>query len=179
MTARTTAGPFAAMAPRSDAQPPAPRGTKLLVAVHGIGDQTAYETIQSVALRVSAHAGQPVATPLGRFYLHRPGVPVQNPPAAMPQILTDLDPGKLDGIGLAEAYWAPIPRDVVTRKFVLEETKRWARSIAGRVAYRRGGANWPEAKVEQLVVVLDEMVETIRILERLTFLAEKAGVFKF
>ena len=45
-----------------------PATTKLFVAVHGIGDQTAYETIQSVALQVTRHYGTPVSLPLGRFY---------------------------------------------------------------------------------------------------------------
>lgn len=157
----------------------APATTKLLVAVHGIGDQTAYETIQSVALRVSAHGGRPVATPLGRFYLNRPGAPPAEHPMPTPQLMTDPDAGALQGIGLAEAYWAPIPRDIVSRKFILEETKRWARSIVGRVAYRGSvDKHWNDGKVEGLVVVLDEMVETIRVLERLTYLVEKAGVFK-
>jgi len=177
----TTSERPAPYTPTVDAtRPLAPAGTKWLVAVHGIGDQTAYETIQSVALRVGAHLGQPVATPLGRFYLNPDGAPVPDAPEPTPQFMTARDPGRLAGFGLAEAYWAPISRDVATKKYVLEETKRWARSVAGRVAYRGGAANhWSERKVERLVVVLDEMVETIRILERLTFLAEKAGVFKF
>jgi hypothetical protein len=153
----------------------------LFLAVHGIGDQTAYETIQAVALRISAHTGRPVATPLGRFYLNQPGSRISDPPEPTPQLMTTSDSSALDGIGLAEAYWAPIPRQVASQKFVLEETKRWARSVAGRVAYRGNDTahHWKADQVEQLVVVLDEMIETIRILQRLTFLADKAGLFSF
>jgi hypothetical protein len=69
---------------------------------------------------------------------------------------------------------------VATQKYVLEETKRWARSVAARIAY--GGESQqrlPAKTAERLVVVLDEMVETIRTLQRVTYVAEKAGLFKF
>jgi hypothetical protein len=158
------------------AHPPA---TKLIVAVHGIGDQTAYATIQSVALRLSAYLGHEVAPPLGRFYYSPKDGPSDAPVSAMPQMMTGDDP-PFTGIGLAEAYWAPIPRQVATQKYVLEETKRWARSVAARIAYRgENQSRLPAKTAERLVVVIDEMIETIRTLQRVTFVAEKAGLFKF
>ena len=172
-------------------EPPPPqtrKTTKLLVAVHGIGDQVAYETIQSVALRVAAHLDQPLAMPLGRFYSRLPQAPGAAADAAH---ATELlpggpillrapdDPHALADIGLAEAYWAEIPRRVVTQKFVLEETKKWARTIAGRLAYQGGGTPRARRAGDRLVVVLDELVETIQLMERLSFLAGKAGVFRF
>jgi hypothetical protein len=158
------------------ARSPAP---KLIVAVHGIGDQTAYATIQSVALRVSAYLGHEIAPPLGRFYFCPQDGPSTEPATAVPQMMTRDDP-PFDGIGLAEAYWAPIPRQVATQKYVLEETKRWARSVAARVAYPGKGQKYlPPKTAERLVVVLDEMIETIRTLQRVSFVAEKAGLFKF
>src|SRR4051794_17685226 len=86
--------PNTTFTPGSDVpQQLAPEGTKLLLAVHGIGDQTAYETIQPVALRVGAHLGRPVATALGRFYSKWPGAPIADPPVAMPQFVPRDDPG--------------------------------------------------------------------------------------
>jgi len=154
--------------------------TKLIVAVHGIGDQTAYATIQSVALRVSAHLGHEIAPPLGRFYYCPTDGPSDAPAFAVPQMMTKNDP-PLDGIGLAEAYWAPIPRQVASQKYVLEETKRWARSVAARIAYRdaQSKKRLPAKTAQRLVVILDEMIETIQTLQRVTFVAEKAGLFKF
>ena len=119
--------------------------TKLIVAVHGIGDQTAYATIQSVALRLSAYLGHEVAPPLGRFYFCPKDAPSDAPVSAVPQMMTPNDP-PLAGIGLAEAYWAPIPRQVATQKYVLEETKRWARSVAARIAYSGENKNRLQAK---------------------------------
>src|SRR5512146_1008019 len=83
--------------------------TKLLVAVHGIGDQTAYETVQSVAVQVGRHLGHPLAMPLGRFYPVPAGTSGQV--SASPILLgAPDDPQPLHNIGLAEAYWASIPR---------------------------------------------------------------------
>src|SRR5262245_932041 len=45
-----------------------PPPTKVLVAVHGIGDQVGYATVQSVAGRLGAFLGCPAGIPLGRFY---------------------------------------------------------------------------------------------------------------
>ncbi len=153
--------------------------TTLFAAVHGIGDQTAYETIQSVALRVSAHLGQAFAPPLGRFYFNPKEAPSTAPAPAVPQLMTAED-GPLEGIGLGEVYWAPIPRQVAGEKYVLEETKRWASSIAARIAFRSETEKRRAAqKAQRLVVVVDEMVETIQTLQRVTFVADKAGLFKF
>jgi hypothetical protein len=147
--------------------------TKVLIAVHGIGDQTAYATAQAVALRLSAHRGRPIRTPLGRFYSDPTGKASSGGPR--PQLIKELD-----GVVLAETYWAPIPRKVVNERYVLEDTKHWARSVAARVAYQdEAGQTKRQEKVDGLVVILDELIETIRILERLTFIADKAGVLKF
>ena len=54
--------------PIASASTGARASTKILVAVHGIGDQIGYETVQSVATRIGAYYGIAPALPLGRFY---------------------------------------------------------------------------------------------------------------
>jgi hypothetical protein len=155
---------------------------KILVAVHGIGDQIGYETVQSVASRVATYLGVAPALPLGRFYpVTAGGVAVPKP---APQLMMDPpDPRQLVGFGFAEVYWAPIARQLVEAKYVLEEAKKWARTISGRVAIRAArsddGGMLPPREQLRLVTVLDQLIETIFILERLTMVAEKAGLFKF
>jgi len=157
---------------------PANTELKVLLAVHGIGDQVACETIQSVALRVAAYHGSPVATPLGRFYTQA-AVQCSSEDPPFPQRMDSGDPRPLQTYILGEAYWASIPRRVAKERYILEETKRWGRSIAARVAYRGRDSGWAAGTLNRIVVVLDEIVETIGVLERLTFIAAKAGVFKF
>jgi hypothetical protein len=122
-----------------------------------------------------------MATPLGRFYQRSPAPPGTAPgePAPEPLFVSGADaPDALrDNIGLAEVYWASIPRKVATQRFILEETKKWARTIVVRAANRQG-ASWSADQMTRVVVVLDEMIETIGVLERLTFLAGKAGLPK-
>ena len=89
---------------------------KVLVAVHGIGNQFQYATIQAVAhgfLPLPPQAGD---DPLGRFHRDATG----------PYMLQDdplLNQEGVGGIGFAEIYWADIPREVVEKKYVLEEAR--------------------------------------------------------
>ncbi|AJE02697.1 hypothetical protein [Geobacter pickeringii] len=100
----------------------------IIVGVHGIGDQSSYETIQAVARQVCKYYRAPGAIPLGRFHSalcashSAPFIP-QSPP----------DPPLPPHIGFAEVYWADIPRRTVTRGYTLEEAKRWAKTIVDRL----------------------------------------------
>ena len=151
--------------------------TKVLVAIHGIGDQTAYATVQSVAAQVGNYFDIGAPIPLGRFYKGT----TANGPAPAPILLAPPDPEALVGFGFAEAYWAGIPRGVAQSGFVLEKTKRWARTVIGRLVLRAAQTRkpLPDREQDRLMTVLDEMVETIAVLERLNFLAAKAGLFEF
>lgn len=146
---------------------------KAIVAVHGIGDQTQYATAQNVVAQFSLYHRVGMAVPLGRFHGSTQGPIIQ---MACPP-----DPGPMEGLAFAEVYWAGIPREVVDKGFQLEETKAWARTISNRLVQRAAMAKNPMPKREhrRLVTVVDEMVETIKILERLNFLASKAGLFTF
>jgi hypothetical protein len=154
--------------------------TKLLIAVHGVGDQAGYETVQSVATRVGAYYGVAPAMPLGRFY-PVPGAGQAIMPS--PQLMVDPpDPRPFAALklGFAEVYWAPIARDVVAKGYILEHARKWMRTISARVAaHGIRNRGWGRRDVERLVTVLDELVHTVFVLERLTYVADKAGLFTF
>ncbi len=90
---------------------------KILIAVHGIGDQFNFATIQSVAHRVCDYVGQPAAMPLGRFH----GTIATVTRAYLPD--PDRDPHV--NCGFAEIYWADVPRKPAAEKYILEEPTNW------------------------------------------------------
>ncbi len=80
-------------------------------------------------------------------------------------------------------FWADIPEQVVKANDKLEETKAWGRTVVSRAesAYR---SNVPDGQLrpqdfELGVGVVEEVIETIGVLENLLAVAAKAGVFKF
>lgn len=158
--------------------PPQTSACKFIVAIHGIGDQIEYATVQSVVVAAGKYCGTLSSVPLGVFY------PVPNATADAatiriapePQILADVG-----GLGFGEVYWAAIARGVSRNGYILEETKKWARSIVARLAVRASERNrpMPPAECFRVITVLDEMIETIAVLDRLTLVADKAGLFKF
>jgi len=91
------------------------------------------------------------------------------------------DPAEFSGIGFGEVYWAEIPRGVVRKGHILEETKKWARTVSGRLAWRaaQSGSPIPRSELVRLTTVLDELIETVAVLERLMFVFEKAGLVTF
>jgi hypothetical protein len=151
--------------------------TKMLVAIHGIGDQTAYATVQAVAAQLGNYYDIGAPIPLGRFYQ----TGAENGGPAPILMVAPPDPTAFVGFGFAEAYWARIPRGVADEKYVLEETKRWARTVIGRLVLRAqaAGQPLPDREQDRLATVLDELIETIMVLQRLNFLAAKAGLFEF
>jgi hypothetical protein len=150
---------------------------KILVAVHGIGDQVGYATAQAVASQVGAYYNIAASIPLGRFY----SAASASPGKPAPIVMGHDDPAPLKGIGFAEVYWADIPRRVVKEGYVLEEAKKWAKTVSGRLALRAmtKGSPIPEREQVRLTTVLDEVIETIAVLERLNFVFAKAGLLKF
>jgi len=115
----------------SSAVSPNTRVTKLIVAVHGVGDQYSFATIQSVVNQFCQFFGQPAGIPLGNFHTGEPGFSV---PPPYPR-----DP--FERLGFAEVYWAKIPRTIVDEKHTLEEAKKWARTaldlLLGTQGWRR------------------------------------------
>jgi len=156
---------------------------KILVAVHGIGDQIGYETAQAVARQVGRYYDVATDIPLGRFYT---GVGANDTAVPMPFLVTKTDNAVLldktgFDVGFAEVYWASIPRLIVKDGHILEESKKWAKTVAARLAQRAERHRRPIPMREQvrLTTVLDEMIETVAVMERLNFVLAKAGVFQF
>jgi hypothetical protein len=108
---------------------------KIIVAVHGVGDKIGYATAWSVAYQFWRYCEQPAAIPLGRFHTELAAGGARSVPR--PILITSPPSGQqLPGLGSAEVYWADIPRTVVKKGYVLEEAKRWARTIVGRYCLR-------------------------------------------
>ena len=161
----------------------------IIVAVHGIGEQSRYSTVRSVATRLAGSRAlransksRPVAPqPLGYFHSDvRSFTSVR--------LLDDVDSLQgtdLASIGFAEVFWADIPQEVVKEGRTLEETKAWARTVVARAnalceRARSSGRDWIVPPDFDLAgEVLDEIIETVYVLENLMFVATKAGFFTF
>jgi hypothetical protein len=146
--------------------------TKLVVAVHGVGDQYSYATLQSVVNQFCRHYKQPVDIPLGAFHNGRSAFSVG---------AGELD-SPLTSFGFAEVYWATIPRKLVANKHTLEEAKKWATTIIERLRARSKKAepiSYTDADFALSTQIVHEMIETIAVAERLCWIADKAGLFTF
>jgi hypothetical protein len=148
--------------------------TKVIVAVHGIGDQHNFATIQTVVNRFCSYFCYPAAVPLGSFH-------TAEKPYAFQAPYPSKDPFRR--FAFAEVYWAGISRKVVDEKYTIEETKQWAGTIVERLWLRwkenPAQATYTERDFRLMKQVLGEMIETIVVLDRISFLADKAGLFKF
>jgi len=153
--------------------PPSSSVTKIIVAVHGVGDQYSYATIQSVVKRFCGFYHEPAGIPLGNFHTGQAAFSISPP----------YPPDPFGRFAFAEVYWAKIPRTLVDDKHTLEEAKKWARTIVERLRMRwrakgrKGGCR--EKDFRLLEQVLTEMIQTIAVLDRICFLADKAGLFTF
>jgi hypothetical protein len=168
----------------------------ILVAIHGIGEQSRNTTVRAVATRL-AHSSASVITaaaapplspqPLGWFYTDVRGVV-----KVAPMDSFDSATHPLARIGFTEVFWADIPQEVVEEGRTIEETKAWARTVVARARALckkrlRVEATLPQDKRIAVVEpdfslaaeVLEEMVETVGVLQNLIFIAEKAGIMKF
>jgi hypothetical protein len=176
---------------------------KIIVAVHGVGDQFSYETIQAVARQFCRFEGATGAVPLGRYYSTLKPPP---PPYIRPGYMVFTQPPDplLPGYGFAEIYWANVPRPAVQDGRVIEETKKWAKTIVERIRAQEKARNrhvnlWIKLKClprnlftktppplalgrteyQTIKEVLGEMIETVAILERLAKWLEGHTRFRF
>ena len=147
--------------------------TKAIVAVHGVGDQFKYATIQSVVNQFCGFYHHPAAIPLGNFHTGQDTFSIQPPYPSDP----------FERFAFAEVYWAGIPRELVDDRHNLEEAKKWSRTIVERLRlrWRAGGAKGGlgEKDFQLISQVLSEMIETIAVIDWLCHIADKAGVFTF
>ncbi len=174
----------------------------ILVAIHGIGEQSRNSTVRSVATRLAqsslAFANPddlpPLAPqPLGWFFSD-----VKGAVKIAPLDFFDATEHPLARTGFTEVFWADIPEDVVTEGRTLEETKAWARTVVARARavckrkvrrLREAKGDRPLSPAEELqfvepdfslaAEVLEEVIETVYVLENLLFVFEKAGLGRF
>jgi hypothetical protein len=92
----------------------------------------------------------------------------------------------LSRLGFSEVYWADIPQLAIDDRHTMDETKAWARTVVSRLraAYMRAKRQGTEPArgnldFSMIAEVLDEMIDVINVLENLTFLARRAGLFEF
>jgi hypothetical protein len=148
---------------------------KIIVAVHGIGDQVRCETIQAVAYQVSRYYHQPAGIPLGRLHTDLVQLDEGSPPSGVYMVKS----GPLKGIGFAEAYWADIPRGPAKERYTLEESKKWARTVVERIRGFDPPGHRTAEDYRLAAQVIEEMIEGIRSIERLLFLARFANLMSF
>ena len=149
---------------------------KVIVAVHGVGDQLKCQTVQSVAERFSLDMSPPLPLlPLGYFNVGE---------------ATDLKLSRLEGLDegdcrehvyFAEVYWAGVPRKIVKEADTLEDAKAWGKTVVSRARalYQRVEGRVETADFDLAAGAVDEIVETVQILENLLAVLNKAGIFKF
>jgi hypothetical protein len=142
---------------------------KVIVAVHGIGDQIKYATPQQVLAQFCQYHGAVAAVPLGSF--HNPG--------GMLTLTTDY-PAALQDFVFTEVYWAGVPRDLVTKGHEIEGTQPWVRTLIGRVQRRAMTREDLSSRDFQMIEqVLKEMLDSISILDRVFYLTGRMGIFSF
>ncbi len=163
---------------------------KILVAIHGIGDQIRCETVQAVAYQLCHFYGAPASIPLGRFNAalgFNSGVAAPRG-AADPAVSAFLlehppDPDLPERLGFAEVYWANIPRGPAADRYTLEESKKWARTVVERVRAQDRSRHFAKPRTDEdyrlAGNVIEEMIETTAVLQHLLFLAEKSTFFRF
>lgn len=147
---------------------------KVIVAVHGIGEPIRYATIRQVLSQFCQYHDEVASVPLGRFHVEN--VNALDLTSSRPPY-----PQDLQALAFAEVYWADIAREVVARKFDLEDIEPWVQTIVGRIR-RRGLTTGGELNAKDqrmLEEVLGEMLQTVDVLDRLLFLTKKMGLFSF
>ena len=153
---------------------------KLIVAVHGVGDQVMSETVQKVINRFCRYHGETMGAPLGKIK----NLSVQKNPyereiasgqtsssecLCKPFKMSDLGyDGELGKLSFVEVHWADLARAVNENRFLLEEPKSWSKTIVERLPKRyKEVAQLTPKEFGTLRLLLREMLETLRTLENL------------
>ncbi len=155
---------------------------KVIVTVHGVGDQTRFATLQQTVSQFCQYHGEVAAVPLGSFHTvgTSPATSPGTPPPMPALVLSAPYPPELRKFAFAEVYWADIARKVAEEKYTLEDVAPWVRTIISRVRMNDLSSQKLTADDQQRIEqVLGEMLQTISVLERLCFLADKLGLFSF
>lgn len=161
-----------------------PKPAKLIVCVHGMGDQVRNDFAQAIArlfarnlIRDLKTSWQATELPIGVW---DGGGQDSVTDHAIAFAALDDAPG-LGDYAFAEAHWADLPRQQ-EESYRLEESKQWAGTVAKRFAHRNRESLKDEFGFEgprMAVTVLEQLIESVAIFEKLLVLAEKAGIFRF
>jgi len=175
---------------------------KVIVAVHGVGDQVMSETVQKVINRFCRYHGETMGVPLGKI---KNLSVLKNPYdrkcdceksdseksdseqtnsseyLCKPFKMSDLGyDGELGKLSFVEVHWADLARAVDESRFLLEETKSWSKTIVERLPKRyKEAEQFTPKEFDALRLLLREMLETLRTLENLFKVTALAGLFKF
>ena len=166
--------------------------SKVVVAVHGIGDQYLNATIQTVVSAFCRYADYPSTVPLGHF----PSLSDGEDRIRAFQLTGPPEPKEpLGDIGFVEVYWADIPRKLQREGYVIEEAKAWARTVVERFRARyqqsaehldgatpfKGAAHLRLGCGDYVAGAdaIEQMIETFAVLDNLLFIADRAGIVKF
>jgi hypothetical protein len=156
--------------------------THLVVAVHGIGKQFRYSTIQAVTSRFASYCKSPIIQPLGAFHPDKVILEPDSPELGAYLFEPPVDSAnEFQGFGFAEAFWADIPEIAAATKNTTEETKAWAQTVVERVRMLDQSTTGRSDLIDykKASAVVEEMIGTIKVLENLLFIANKAGLFQF
>jgi hypothetical protein len=165
---------------------------KVIVAVHGVGNQVMSETVQKVINRFCRYHGETMGAPLGKIknlsvqknpYEPKNGSEETNSSVCLckPFKMSDLGyDGELGKLSFVEVHWADLARAVDENRFLLEEPKSWSKTIVERLPKRyKEAAQLTPKEFGAIRLLLREMLETLRTLENLFKVAALAGLFKF
>jgi hypothetical protein len=153
---------------------------KIIVAIHGVGDQRRCETIQLVVRQFAQYCAAPLGFPLGGLNAELFPLPGG---AAGPGAYLVKSPPFSGPLGFAEVYWAGIPRDLAKDGYILEDVKQWGATVVERVRAIdekvHGCRPGTDAKYGLAADVIDELIQTIGVLGVLLYLLGKANLFTF
>lgn len=174
---------------------------KIIVAVHGVGDQVRSETVQKVINRFVRYHGETMGVPLGKIkqllidkdpdkqkvdkdpdeQKNASGEKNASDYLRHPFKISDLGyKGELEKLSFVEVYWADLAREVDENRFMLEKTESWSKTIIERLPKRYpDDAKFSSKDFRRLRTLLLEMLETIKTLENLCKVSALAGLFKF
>src|SRR5262249_36302975 len=121
---------------------------KIIVAVHGVGDQVMSETVQKVINRFCRYHGETMGVPLGKISAksvqknpyeqkNRSGQTSPDDYSCIPFKMSSLGyDGELGELSFIEVHWADLAREVDENRFLLQEPKSWSKTIIERLPKR-------------------------------------------
>ncbi len=160
---------------------------KLIVGVHGMGDQSRNDFAQCLARLFARYDAkrqgsicQATQLPMGLWDAGKSAVEDH----AIGFVSTGTNTW-LEDFAFAEVYWADLPRDLEKQGYRLEESKRWTASVVDRLAQRDKATREKLTEtfgahgLQMATAMLEEIAETVRILQMILKLPIAAGLAKY